>query len=74
MKSVLDIFAERLKELMGENHLNIKELSEKIGIPRSTINSWTLKRKIPKIDNLYIVCMFFNVSSNYLIGIENERY
>lgn len=70
-EKAINIFAERLTDLMQENHLNIKELSAKTKIPRATINGWTLKIASPKIDNLIILADFFGVSVDYLLGREN---
>ena len=71
LNEVLDIFSERLQELMAEKHLNIKDLSSVIKIPRSTINSWTLKKRSPKIDYLCTVAHFFGVTTDYLLGLED---
>ena len=71
LQELLNIFARRLKELMREKNLNIKQLSEETGIPRSTINSWTLAIKSPKIDYLFMIAEFFAVSTDYLLGREN---
>ena len=68
---LIGVFADRLKELMEEKGLNIKELSKKTKIPQSTINGWTLKVSSPKIDNLCTVADFFGVTTDYLLGREN---
>ena len=70
LREIMDVFAERLLDLIHEKGWNIKEFSEQIGIPRTTINGWTLKQKSPKLDNLYQVADFFGVSIDYLVGRE----
>ncbi len=70
-EKAINIFADRLKDLMQDKKLNIKELSALTKIPRATINGWTLKIASPKIDNLIVLADFFNVSIDYLLGREN---
>ena len=56
---------------MQEKNLNIKELSKLTDIPRSTINSWTLKKRSPMIDYLCVLADFFQVLIDYLLGRED---
>ena len=63
------IFSKRLKYLMEEKNLNIKEFSQKIGIPDSTISDWLLKKRTPKIENIPKIATFFNVSTDFLFGL-----
>ena len=70
-KEVLEIFSERLKDLMKTKDISLKELSEQIGIPKSTINGWTLKISLANIYGLKKIAMFFGVTTDYLIGLED---
>ena len=70
LDEIIDIFAERLTDLIREKGWTIAEFSKKIGIPRTTIKGWTLKIKSPKIDNLCAVADFFGVTTDYLLGRE----
>ena len=68
--NAVDAFAERLKDLMEGKSLNIKELSKLVGIPRSTINGWTLKQRTANIESLCVIADFFGVTTDYLLGRE----
>ena len=70
-KSIKEIFADRLKELLDEKGLNAKTFSIKIGIPKSTISDWLLLKRTPKIDNIPKIALYFGVSTDYLLGLEN---
>ena len=70
-KEVLEIFSERLKDLIQTNGISLKELSEQIGIPKSTINGWTLKISLANIYGLKKIALFFGVTTDYLLGLEN---
>ena len=71
LQEAMNIFSSKLIDLMQDKKLNIKELSAKTNIPRSTINSWTLKKRSPKIDYLCTLTDFFGVTIDYLVGREN---
>lgn len=70
-KSVKEIFAERLKELLEEKGLSAKNFSIEVKIPNSTINDWLLLKRTPKIDNIPKIALYFGVSTDYLLGLEN---
>lgn len=69
--SVLEVFSDRLKDLMFEKGLNISKFSQEIGIPDSTISDWINKKRRPIIDNLPKIALFFGVTTDYLLGLEN---
>ena len=58
-KDILTIIANRLKELMNFQSLSIAQLSQKINIPKSTINCWLLKIRSPQIDSLVAIADYF---------------
>lgn len=68
---VKQIFAERLKLLIEEKNLSVKQFAEKIGIADSTISDWLLLKTVPSILNIPKIALFFGVSTDYLLGLEN---
>ncbi len=64
-------FAERLKELRLEKGLTQDQLSEKTLISQGAISNYELDRRSPTIDIIIILCKFFEVSADYLIGLED---
>ena len=71
VEEILDVFVERLDDYMKQKSLNIKQLAEKINIPRRTLNSWMLKNRAPRIDYIYQIADCLNISIDYLVGREN---
>ena len=71
LDKVLLIFSERLQDLMRSKGLNEKEFAKQIKIPQATVNSWTTKRRTAGIDKLYRIAMFFGVTTDYLLGLED---
>ena len=65
------IFAERLKELISEKGLNNQKLSDLTGIPRTSISNWLNGRRTVQIEALVQIALFFGVSTDYLLGLEN---
>ncbi len=66
-----NIFSERLDELMEERNLSSLALSQKIGIADTTILRWRKGLMYPTVDKLVILCDFFGVTPNYLLGYED---
>lgn len=64
-------FAERLKELRQEKKLSLKQLAKKIGVSDTAINRWENQLRTPNIENLYNLAVVFDVSSDYLLGLED---
>jgi len=62
---------ERLKELRLENELSAKELGKILGVRDTTILRWEKGIIIPSIEHLYNIAKYFNVSADYLIGLED---
>jgi len=66
-----EIFKERLKELIAEKGLNHQTLSDLTGIPRTSISNWVNGRRTPQMEALVQLALFFKVSTDYLLGLEN---
>ncbi|MFQ7034328.1 MAG: helix-turn-helix domain-containing protein [Candidatus Borkfalkia sp.] len=65
-------FGEKLKELRIEKGLSQKELADLVDTSQSAIFYWENNQQEPKISSLKKLCIFFNVSADYLIGLEEE--
>ena len=64
-------FKERLKDLIGENGLNNQQLSDATGIPRTSISNWLNGRRTVQIEALVKIALFFGVTTDYLLGLED---
>lgn len=67
----MKIFCERLKELRQEKNLSAKQLGKELNVSDSTIIRWENGLRIPSIENLYKIAVYFKVTADYLIGLEN---
>ena len=62
------LVAQRIKELMSEQHLNQVQLAQKIGLKQNTISAWLLGKKEPCISSLWVLADYFDVDIDYLVG------
>jgi len=63
----------RLKELRIKKGLTTRELSKFVSVNHSTITNLENGKTSLNDDYIKIFCSFYNVSSDYLLGLSNER-
>ena len=63
------MFAIRLKETRIEKGLRQKDVAEAIGLTLRAICNYEAGTREPSLDILKKLCLFFNVSSDYLLGL-----
>lgn len=64
-------FGERLRELRTERGLTQGELAQEFGMARNSIFSYETNKRTPDIDVLVKCAMFFDVTSDYLLGLSD---
>lgn len=67
----MDTFAARLKELRMEKGLSIFQLAKETNLSKSSISYWENCERIPNALAIIALCKFFNVSADYLLGLED---
>lgn len=67
----MGIFAERLKELRKERNMSELQLEKVLGVSSTTINRWERGLRVPNLDSLVLLARFFDVSIDYLCGLED---
>ncbi len=68
---MLSKFSERFKQLRKENGLSYESLEQVLGVSRSTMCRWENKQTDVKSEELIKVLQFFNVTADYLLGLED---
>ncbi len=63
----------KLKELRKEKKLTQQELAKNIKQSQSTISCWENRKRTPSVSALINLCLLFNVSANYLLGLTDIR-
>ena len=64
-------FCERLKSVRLENGMTQKDVYEKLGVSPNGYASYEQGRTEPNIDTIIKLCKIFDVSADYLLGIED---
>lgn len=67
---------ERLKKLKEEKGVSIKEISEATKISKYTLKKYfTEEESLERMNqtNIYLLCKYFNVPADYLIGLSDIR-
>ena len=65
-----------IKDLRTDAKLTQKELASIIGVSLQTISLWESRSAVPDATALIAICKYFNVTCDYLLGIEvaNKRH
>lgn len=70
----LAIFAERVSELIFDNQQAPREVAKEIGIGKTTVYEYLSGTKMPTLNNPIKIANYFQCSTDYLLGLENEQY
>ena len=65
------LFTERLIELMEEKNLTSTALAKILNVIDTTVLRWRKGLINPTIDKLFLLCEYFGVTANYLLGLED---
>lgn len=66
-------FGERVKNLREDSDLSQTELGKNLGMTQRKISYIECGKCEPNIDDIIAFCRFFKVSSDYLLGISNNK-
>ena len=67
----MKIFAERLRELRTEKGMSMKQLAKQLNTTDAAISNWENDINEPKITYLKSIALYFKVTTDYLLGLEN---
>ncbi|MBR2734576.1 MAG: helix-turn-helix transcriptional regulator [Clostridia bacterium] len=68
------MLGERIKLLRKANKLNQVELGNKLEVTKQTVSNWENENILPSVDMLIKICEFFNVSTDYILGLDDKTY
>ena len=63
----------RLKLLMEEQGLSQNKLAEKIGVSEASIHHYCCGKTLPRIEILIDLAKFFDVKTDYLLGLSDTK-
>ncbi|MGN0457758.1 MAG: helix-turn-helix domain-containing protein [Eubacterium sp.] len=65
---------EQIKKLRIAKGLNQVQMANQLGITKQCVSNWENNNIQPSVDMLIKLTSFFNVSSDYLLGLDNRKY
>lgn len=68
----MDIFAVRLKSLIKDSHITMYRLAKDLNSSKQSVINWCNGTSEPKISYLRALAQYFDVTSDYLLGLEDE--
>lgn len=66
-------FGDRLRNLRVRDGITQEYLAKKLGVTKSTVSAYETGTKFPSHKVLINIIKIFNVSSDYLLGIESNK-
>lgn len=66
------MFGKIIKELRVERKMSQEELAQKLNITQSTVGKYEREDRDLNTELIIKICRLFNVSADYLLGLENE--
>ena len=63
----------RLKTLRLQHNLTQAQLGQKLGLTKSVVSAYETSLRLPSYDVLIHLAKIFNVSTDYLLGMDNKR-
>lgn len=70
----LQLFAERLGEIIFDNRTNAIKTANALGVPKSTIYRYLNAQHMPSVEMLSKLADFFKCSVDFLIGLDDENF
>lgn len=65
-------FGKRLKKLRLQNNLSQAQLADRLVLTKSVISAYENSVRMPSYEVLISISRIFNVTTDYLLGVENK--
>jgi transcriptional regulator with XRE-family HTH domain len=65
-------FSIKLQELLNEKDQTQKKICEDLNLSKNQIHYWIKDKAEPNLETLTILAHYFEKSTDYLLGLENE--
>lgn len=70
MAKGLLLLSEKIKSIREQLGMTQAEVARKLGLTRSSINGWEMGLSVPSTQYIVELAKLFNVSTDYLLGME----
>ena len=65
---------EKIRQLRLARNLSQVDLAKALGVTKQSISNWENNNIQPSIDMLIRLAQFFSVSTDYLLGLDRQKY
>lgn len=66
------ILINKIEKLCDTNNITINQMLSKCGLAKDVVNNMKKEKpSIPSVDKIYAISQYFNVSSDYLLGLDD---
>ncbi len=65
-------FKEVLKDLRREKGVSVNRLAKILGVSNACVSYWENGKREPNLQQIRKICLYFNVSADILIGMDDE--
>ncbi len=66
-------YRQKFKNLRIDNDLKQEDIAKICNVSDATVGHWETKRRDMKIDSIIKLCIFYNVSPEYIFGFTKEQ-
>lgn len=70
MAKELFLLADKIRHIREQAGITQAELARKLGLTRSSVNSWEMGLSVPSTQYVIELAKLFDVSTDYLLGME----
>lgn len=68
-----EMFAKRFYTIRKAKGLNLEEMAKQIGVSRQSLGLYEIAKRTPNSGVLVKIAKYFNVSTDYLLGLSEEK-
>ncbi|MCH5164671.1 MAG: helix-turn-helix transcriptional regulator [Clostridiales bacterium] len=65
------LFKERFRELREEKGIFQSDVAKVLNVSQKSISNWEMGSRRPDFETLVQIAQFFNVTTDYLLGVED---
>ncbi|MDR1629804.1 MAG: helix-turn-helix domain-containing protein [Oscillospiraceae bacterium] len=66
-------YQKRIKDLREDNDLAQKQVAAILRVSQQTYSSYELNKRLLSIDDLIVLCKFYHVSADYILGFTDVK-
>ena len=66
------VFSARLKSLIQQNGMTYAQMAEILGVSTAQVSDMANGKAATSLERLYTLCVTFEVSADYLLGLTDE--